>query len=372
VLTGNQGIVIGSLVAGCAFYAGYPITPSSEIMEELSHYLPPRGGVIIQAEDELAAVNMAIGASFGGRKAMTATSGPGFSLMAEGLGLALMAEIPLVVVDVQRVGPSTGIATKTEQSDLWAAIASSHGDNPRVVLAPSSVRDSIGMTVNAFNIAEKYQVPVILLSDQFLAGRAEILDPVPLDAIPVYDRPVAKDLATPQPGAHEGVVPMNLPGLPGGEHTAESTEHDSRGWPDTSHATHQRQSGRRKRKLEALALEEGWVDVCGDPAARVGIIGWGSTAGVVQEAVDATRAQGVSVKGIIPHLLFPPQSRLIHRLFEGLDTLYVPELSVMEQFHHYLRAFYKLPPTVIPIARAGGMPFRTFEVLAAMELKARA
>jgi 2-oxoglutarate ferredoxin oxidoreductase subunit alpha len=119
VLTGNQGIVIGSLVAGCDLYAGYPITPATDIMEDLSHYLPLRGGVVIQAEDELAAINMAIGASFGGKKAMTATSGPGFSLMAEGLGLALMAELPLVVVDAQRVEPSTGIATKTEQSDLW-------------------------------------------------------------------------------------------------------------------------------------------------------------------------------------------------------------------------------------------------------------
>lgn len=372
VLTGNQGIVIGSLVAGCEFYAGYPITPATDIMEDLSRYLPLRGGVVIQAEDELAAVNMAIGASFGGKKALTATSGPGFSLMAEGLGLALMAEIPLVVVDVQRVGPSTGIATKTEQSDLWAALASSHGDNPRVVLAPSSIRDSIGMTVNAFNIAERYRVPVILVSDQFLGGRAEILDPIPLDAFLVHTREVAGDLET---SVHrrfgplqELLPPMALPGTPGHESTAESTEHDRRGWPVSSSGAHQEQSIRRTRKLDALAVEESWIECCGDPSARLGIIGWGSTRGVVWEAVDAARAAGISIKGIVPHLLFPPQPQLMHCLFEGLDILYVAELSSMRQFYHYLRAFYQLPPRVIPIARAGGMPLRTSEVLAAMKV----
>lgn len=372
VMTGNRGIVIGSLVAGLDFYAGYPITPATDIMEDLSHVLPLRGGVVIQAEDELAAINMAIGASFGGKKAMTATSGPGFSLMAEGLGLALMAELPLVVVDVQRVGPSTGIATKTEQSDLWAALASSHGDNPRVVLAPSSVRECIEMTVQAFNLAERYQVPVILLSDQFLGGRTEVLDPVPLDALPVHARQVAGDLGTAAyfrfRSSDEAVVPVALPGVPGGEFTAEGTEHDDRGWPVSSATVHQRQSERRLKKLEALAVQEGWIELCGDPTARVGIMGWGSTGGVVREAVHIAQAAGRSVKGIVPHLLFPPQPTAMHRLLEGLDRLYVAELSSMAQFYRYLRAFYQLPATVVPVARAGGMPLRTSEVLAALKL----
>lgn len=370
VLTGNQGIVLGSLLAGCEFYASYPITPATDIMEELSHYLPPRGGLVMQAEDELAAINMAIGASFAGKKAMTGTSGPGFSLMAEGLGLAVMAEIPLVVVDVQRVGPSTGIATKTEQSDLWAAIGSSHGDNPRVVLAPSSIRTCIETTVQAFNIAETYQVPVILLSDQFLGGRTEILDRCPLHALPVHGRHLAPEPGTalyrrfqPSEGA---VAPITVPGQAGGEYVAEGTEHDARGRPTSSAATHQLQSERRKKKLETLALQEGWLEECGDPTARVGLIGWGSTGGVVREAVQAARAAGVAVKGIIPHLLFPPQPEAMQRVFEGLDVLYVAELSSMAQFYHYLRAFYRLPPSAVPIGRAGGMPLRTSEVLDAL------
>lgn len=371
VLTGNQGIVIGSLMAGCDFYAGYPITPATDIMEDLSHYLPQRGGVLIQAEDELAAVNMAIGASFGGKKAMTATSGPGFSLMAEGLGLALMAEIPLVVVDVQRAGPSTGVPTKTEQSDLWAALGSSHGDNPRVVLAPSSVRGCIEMTVKAFNIAEAYQVPVILLSDQFLGSRTESMDPIPLDAFKVQKRQLAENLEgssyrrfDPTGGA---VIPIAVPGMAGGEYTADGLEHDDRGWPDASHRMHQTQSDRRLRKLDPLAVEEGWIELCGDPTAAAGFIGWGSTGGVIREAVRTARMEGYSMRGIIPHLLFPPQADLLNRIFDGMEMLYVAELSSMGQFLHYLRSYCQLPPTVVPISRAGGMPFRTSELLSVVK-----
>jgi 2-oxoglutarate ferredoxin oxidoreductase subunit alpha len=261
-LTGNQGIVVGSLVAGCDFYAGYPITPATTIMEDLGHYLPQRGGVMIQAEDELAAINMAIGASFGGKKALTATSGPGFSLMAEGLSLAVMAEIPLVVVDVQRAGPSTGIATKTEQSDLWAALASSHGDNPRVVLAPSSVQDCIEMTVKAFNIAEMYQVPVILLSDQFLAGRTEILDPISLETFEVRRRQLPAELEATtyhRFGSSVGTVaPMAIPGMIGGEYTAEGLEHDALGWPNTSHKIHQVQGRGLDRSVRKTSWQSGY------------------------------------------------------------------------------------------------------------------
>ena len=301
---------------------------------------------------------------------MTATSGPGFSLMAEGLGLALMAETPLVVVDVQRAGPSTGIPTKTEQSDLFAALFSSHGDNPRVVMAPSSVSGCIEMTVKAFNIAEAYQVPVILLSDQFLGNRSEVVDPIPLDGLQVHTRQVA---ANPVPSDYrrydasgEGVLPMSAPGISGGEYTAEGLEHDSRGWPDASHGMHQAQSERRLRKLGPLAIEGGWIEQLGDPAAPAGLIGWGSTGGVIREGIEAAGREGLSVRGIILHLLFPPQSDLLNRIFEGMDVLYVAELSSGRQFFHYLGSFYQLPSTVVPISRAGGTPFRTAEVLSTL------
>jgi 2-oxoglutarate/2-oxoacid ferredoxin oxidoreductase subunit alpha len=269
VLTGNEAIVLGALHAGCGFFSGYPITPATDIMEALSRNLPERGGVLVQAEDELAAINMAIGASFGGKRVMTATSGPGFSLMAEGLGLAVMAEVPLVVVDVQRVGPSTGIATKTEQADLWAAVASSHGDNPRVVLAPSSVRGCAELTVRAFNIAEGYRVPVVVLSDQFLGGRVEILDPIPLEGMGRQRQTAGEHVEAGRlvrdsdPGGAD--ASMTLPGTSGGEHVAESLEHDPSGRPDSSFRMHQDQARRRREKLQALADEEGWIEALRRP-----------------------------------------------------------------------------------------------------------
>ncbi|WP_447974712.1 2-oxoacid:acceptor oxidoreductase subunit alpha [Nitrospira sp. Kam-Ns4a] len=376
VITGNQAVVIGSLRAGCEFYAGYPITPATDIMEELSEQLPARGGIVIQAEDELAAIAMAIGASFAGKKAMTGTSGPGFSLMAEGLGLAVMAEIPLVVVNVQRGGPSTGLPTWTEQGDLWAALASSHGDNPRIVLAPSSIRSCIELTVSAFNLAERYQVPVILLSDQYLGGRTEIVDPVALEALPVEHRRWAQAAEAGgfrrfgAPPA-EPVAPIPLPGTPGTEYTADGLEHDERGAPDTSPLTHRSQAERRVRKLAPLEREEGWIEQCGDPGARVGLIGWGSTGGVVREAVQIAQRRGLSLKGFIPHLLFPVQPARLNPLLRPLRTLYVVELSSLRQFYRYLRTWYDLPGHVVPIARPGGLPFRTSEVLAALALPER-
>jgi 2-oxoglutarate ferredoxin oxidoreductase subunit alpha len=370
VLAGNEAIVLGALQADCGFFSGYPITPATDIMEALSRHLPERGGVLVQAEDELAAINMAIGASFAGKRAMTATSGPGFSLMAEGLGLALMAEVPLVVVDVQRVGPSTGIATKTEQADLWAAVASSHGDNPRVVLAPSSVRGCAELTVRAFNIAEAYRVPVVVLSDQFLGGRVEILDPIPLEGMDRCEQTADEHMEAGRrvhpsdPGGAD--APTALSGRPGGDCVAESLEHDSSGRPDSSFRTHQFQARRRREKLQALADEEGWIEYCGDPGASVALIAWGSTGGVVREAVRTAAGRGTMLKGIVLHLLFPPQSEQLERMLQGTEAVYVAELSSMAQFLHYLRAFYRLPARVMSLARPGGMPYRVGELLDAV------
>ncbi len=177
LVSGNQAICLGALHAGLRYYAGYPITPASDILEWLAARLPRFGGVAIQTEDEIAALASVLGASYAGKKAMTATSGPGLSLMAELVGLAGMAEIPAVIVDAQRSGPSTGMPTKTEQSDLNHALYAGHGEAPRVVMAPTSVDDCFHIIVDAFNAAEKYQVPVIVLSDQSLSHRLETIAP---------------------------------------------------------------------------------------------------------------------------------------------------------------------------------------------------
>ncbi|MCK5177261.1 MAG: 2-oxoacid:acceptor oxidoreductase family protein, partial [Candidatus Aenigmarchaeota archaeon] len=188
IMSGCEAMALGALVAGCRFYAGYPITPATEIMEFLAKEMPRLGGNVIQCEDEIAAIAAALGASFSGTKAMLATSGPGLSLMSEALGLASMAELPLVIADVQRGGPSTGLPTKTEQSDLNLAIYGTHGDSPKIVLAPINVEDSFYQTVKAFNYAEKYQVPVIILSDVSLGERRECIDMFDVNDIKVVNR----------------------------------------------------------------------------------------------------------------------------------------------------------------------------------------
>ncbi len=180
LMSGNEASALGALHAGCRFFAGYPITPSTEILHFAEEWLPKMGGTVVQTEDELAAIGAVVGASFAGVKSMTATSGPGLSLMTEMLGLASMAEVPCVIVDVQRGGPSTGLPTKSEQSDLWQALFGSHGDAPRVVIAASDVEDCFHTTVEAFNIAEEFQIPVIVLTDQSVGQRRETLDPARL------------------------------------------------------------------------------------------------------------------------------------------------------------------------------------------------
>jgi len=177
VMEGNEAIAYGAVYAGLEYFAGYPITPSSEIMQWIAKFLPKYGGTVMQMEDELASINAVIGASFAGKKSMTATSGAGISLMNEGIGLASMTELPAVIVNVQRGGPSTGLPTKTEQGDLMQAIWGSHGDSPRVVLAPADVEDCFDTTILAFYIAEKYQMPVIILSDGFIGHRKESINP---------------------------------------------------------------------------------------------------------------------------------------------------------------------------------------------------
>ncbi|TEU00786.1 MAG: 2-oxoacid:acceptor oxidoreductase subunit alpha, partial [Dehalococcoidia bacterium] len=188
VMSGNAAITAGALHAGCRFFAGYPITPATDILETMASQLPRFGGVCLQAEDEIAALASVIGASYAGTKAMTATSGPGFSLMTELLGLASMAEIPIVIVDAQRSGPSTGMPTKLEQGDLFQAIYGGHGDFPRIVLAPASVHNCFRVSGLAFGLAEKYQCPVIILSDQSLSHRTETIEGVDADLFPIMER----------------------------------------------------------------------------------------------------------------------------------------------------------------------------------------
>ncbi len=364
VLSGNQALAMGAIAAGCRFYAGYPITPASDIMEFLAAEFPKVGGTMIQAEDEIAAIAMSVGASFAGIRAMTATSGPGLSLMTEMLGHATMTEIPLVVVDVQRAGPSTGMPTKVSQGDLRIAVFGAHDDAPRSVVAPVSVEDNFYQMINAFNLAEKYQTPVIFLSDQDMSVRVQTINPFDLTRVRLEPRliwdpngnghgPYERYADTPT-----GISPMALPGTKGGQYTAEGLEHFADGAPAYTPEMHTENMEKRAKKIRAAADEvEKWgmYEQFGDPDAALAIVGWGSTIGPVREAVERARVEGVKVAVFYTKMIFPLPTDLISRFIEHRQTIIVPEMNYTGQFARMIQAeFWR---EVVSVRKYGGVPF---------------
>ena len=372
VLTdGNDITAAAALFSGCQFFGGYPITPSSEVMQLLSREIWKYGGAVLQAEDEIAGVGTAVGASFAGKKAMTATSGPGMDLKTEILGLASIAELPLVLLNVQRGGPSTGIPTKPEQSDLLQACFSGHGDVLRPVLAPTSVADSFGVTVEAFNIAEKYQTPVIILSDQELAQRKETLDPIDTTKFEVIDRkkPTEAELEKYVRFAmtDDFVSPISHPGMKGGAYLASGIEHNEAGAPSASGAVHARMNEKRFKKLDPLKTQTGLVSVEGDPAAELALISWGSVAGVCREVLAHARAEGLKLKLLVPTLLYPVPEAAYHLFFESVRAGLVVEQSHQGQLYRLLRMFLDVPRGVESFTRSGANPIQPADVLAKLK-----
>ncbi len=373
IVTGNDAVSLGSLYAGVKFFSGYPITPASEIMEWMARELPKFDGVFVQTEDEIAAVTMAIGASFAGAKAMTATSGPGLSLMTEAIGLSTMAELPLVIVNVQRGGPSTGIPTKTSQSDLLHAVYGGHGNLPRVVLAPIDSQDAIEIAVRAFYLSEKYQVPVIVLTDQFLGQRVEVVPEVDFSQFDrlVVERkwPAEKDLEDYKRFrlTDDGISPVSAPGIANGMYTAAGIEHDEKGKPTSNAQLHEKMTEKRRRKLETLlAKEDHLIWEYGDRHAKIGILTWGSNAGVVREVVDHLRLQEMRVMAMAPRQLMPLPVKEIQAFVNQVDTLLIVELAE-EQFLTYLKGQLQLPEHTRVLKRPGAAPFTVHEILHALE-----
>src|SRR5208282_5708908 len=304
VMNGNEALGYGLIAAGVRFGAGYPITPWSEVMELLRRELPKYGGTFVQCEDEIASVSMAMGASYAGRVAVTGSSGPGISLKMESIGWGVMAEVPLVVVDVQRGGPSTGLPTNVEQSDLNIARFGSHGDSPRVVLAPANVGDCFYTAIEAVNIARKYNVPVMILSDQTIATRIEAFPQPDLEKI---CQDISPDLTTVPDfmpynlSAPDGVTPRVAPGtrIASGKYPiATGLEHDEAGHPTGSPRMHQAMVAKRRKKLLALQTTLPVPKVYGPPEGNVLLVGWGSTQGPFREAVDRARATGDSISSL--------------------------------------------------------------------------
>ncbi|HVP59111.1 MAG TPA: 2-oxoacid:acceptor oxidoreductase subunit alpha [Myxococcaceae bacterium] len=365
---GNEMCASAAIFSGCQFFGGYPITPSTEVMQILSRELPRHGGVVLQAEDEISGVGASVGASFAGKKAMTATSGPGMSLKTEILGLASIAELPLVLLNVQRGGPSTGLPTKPEQADLLQAAFSAHGDVLRPVLAPTSVEDTFRLTVEAFNLAEKYQTPVVILSDQEIAQRKETVDPIDVSRFEVLERlrPTAEELArgyqrfadTPS-----GVSPLSHPGMKGGNYLAAGIEHDAKGAPTASGAVHAAMNAKRFRKLDPLQSRDDFFERQGDPDAPLALVSWGSSAGVAREAFGLARARGMRVKLLVPFLLYPVAEPVYREFFASVRRGLVLELSHQGQLYRVLRMYLDVPRDVTSFARSGAQPFRADEVL---------
>ncbi|HVR39086.1 MAG TPA: 2-oxoacid:acceptor oxidoreductase subunit alpha [Thermoanaerobaculia bacterium] len=368
LMAGNEASAVGAIDAGCQFFAGYPITPSSEILHFLSEWLPRIDGTCLQTEDELAAIGAVVGASFAGAKAMTATSGPGLSLMAEMIGLASIAELPAVIVNVQRGGPSTGIPTKSEQSDLLHAAFASHGDTPRVLLTCTDVEDSFHTTVDAFNIAEEFQVPVIVLSEQSIAQRRETINGTHL-AHDVLDRRIANadELAEYRRyrETDDGISPMSVPGMPFGMYQTNGLEHDEQGRPNSGFVMHERMNAKRYRKLDAIAKKYRLVHHFGPEDPELGIVCWGSSVGPVREAVEKLNADGFRVAALAPRILLPLPKREIERFVAFASNVLVIELSYSQQFYRYLRTEIDLPRDRTRVyARSGAKNLSVSEVIA--------
>jgi len=366
LMSGNELSAIAALHAGCRFFAGYPITPSSEILQFYSEWMPRVGGHLVQTEDELAAIGAVIGASFAGVKAMTATSGPGLALMTEMLGLAAMAEVPAVIIDVQRGGPSTGLPTKSEQADLWQALFGSHGDAPRVVLAPADVEDCFHTTVAAFNIAEETQLPVIVLSDQFIAQRKESLSMLTLDHEVIGRQvPTAGELADYKRyrDTKTGISAMTWPGMKGGEYQTNGLEHDEAGRPSSMHLVHEKMNAKRYRKLRQVRDKYSFFRTYGPENADLGIVCWGSAKGPVKEAVLRANGRGEKVSAFVPQMLYPFPNHDFRHYLRGVRDIIIFELSYSAQFYKYLRTFEELPDGhTFLFKRSGGKNLTVGEV----------
>ncbi|MGQ0645345.1 MAG: 2-oxoacid:acceptor oxidoreductase subunit alpha [Elusimicrobiota bacterium] len=368
IMSGNEAMAAGAVFAGCRYYAGYPITPASDILSFMEKELPKFGGTALQTEDEISALASCLGASYSGVKAMTATSGPGFSLMMELLGLGSMIELPVVIVDAQRSGPSTGMPTKTEQSDLMTAVFGGHGEAPRVVLAPSNVKDCFYGIIKAFNIAEKYQIPVIMLSDQSLSHRTQTYTRPKLDALEVVNRLKAHANGTYKrfQFTETGVSPIAVPGTKGTTYTATGLEHDEEGNPNWSPANHFRMTQKRHKKLDLIAKEPGFTRAWGDEHAGVGFISWGSTEGPIEEGMTKARAMGYEVKALQLKMLNPlPDEEIRKFLSSGIKKVIVPELNYTGQLAQLLRAKYLIP--AVQMNKIGGVPFTPDEILSKIE-----
>jgi 2-oxoglutarate/2-oxoacid ferredoxin oxidoreductase subunit alpha len=377
VLSGNAAMAMGGAAAGVKFYSAYPMSPSTGVLHWMAEHARKANIMVRQVEDEIGVINMAIGAAHAGVRAMCATSGGGFALMSEGLGLAAQAEIPIVVIDCQRAGPSTGVPTKTEQGDLWQMLGAAFGDYPRVIAAPLDIADCFKLIPEIFNIVDKFQCPGIVLCDLLLSEGRLSVDPKELDFYPEIDR---GELITSNGAEHEvykrykitesGVSPRAIPGIPGFTHTVSSDEHDEDGVlisDEFTNTTKRRaMMEKRMRKMDGIEAAVPPPQLVGPTNADVTLIGWGSTYGVIDEACELLREAGISANYLPIRWLVPLHGDAILDLLKDAKHTIIVENNYSGQFARYLRSETSFVPNGY-IRKYDGEPFMPHHIAEAVK-----
>ncbi|MFD1644628.1 2-oxoacid:acceptor oxidoreductase subunit alpha [Haloarchaeobius litoreus] len=379
LLNGDEAIGMGAIAAGCRFYAGYPITPATDVMEYLTGRIDEFGGHVVQAEDELSAINMALGAARAGARSMTATSGPGIDLMTETFGLVATSETPLVIVDVMRSGPSTGMPTKQEQGDLNMTLYGGHGEIPRFVVAPTSIDECFWKTVEAFNYAEKYQTPVYLVADLALAVTEQTFPPEAFDMDEVeVDRGKVVDDDTvgewlddegrfrAHANTDDGVSPRAFPGTIDGAHMSTGLEHDELGRRTEDTNVRIEQVDKRNRKVDTAREQEDWdYREFGDPDADSLVISWGSNEGAMREALGYLDERGIDVRFLSVPYIFPRPD--LSEEIAAAETTIVVECNATGQFANLIE--HDVLERVERINKYNGVRFKADELADDIEEK---
>jgi 2-oxoglutarate ferredoxin oxidoreductase subunit alpha len=377
VLSGNIAMAMGGAAAGVKFYCAYPMSPSTGVLHWMAAHARKAGIMVRQVEDEIGVVNMAIGAAHAGVRAMCATSGGGFALMSEGLGLSAMMETPVVVIDCQRAGPSTGVPTKTEQGDLWQMLGAAFGDYPRVIACPLDIADSFKIIAEIFNIADRFQCPGIVLSDLLLSEGRLSVDPKDLDFAPPIER---GELITAPPSNNDGgykrykitdsgISPRAIPGVAGYIHTAASDEHDEDGVLISDEFTNptkrRKMMEKRMRKVGGIAAAVPSPQLWGRRDADVTLIGWGSTKGVIEEACEILTEQGITANQLQIRWLVPLHGQAIVEILKDARHTIIVENNYSGQFARYLRSETSFVPDGY-IRKYDGEPFMPHHIVQAV------
>lgn len=369
-MIGNDAIGLGSVAAGCRIMSAYPITPATEIMEYLIKRLPKFGGTVIQTEDEIAAITMAIGSSYAGVRTMTASAGPGLSLMMEAIGLAGMTETPVVIVDTQRGGPSTGLPTKQEQSDINALINGTHGEIPKIVLAPSSIEECFYDTIQAFNLAEKYQVPVILVTDLQLSLGKQSCEMLDYNKINIDRGYIVKDIPEREDKSmfnryavtENGISPRVLPGEKNGIHHVTGVEHDESGRPSESPTNRKKMMDKRLRKLNKLQVNDPIHLQSPHLDPEILIIGMGSTGGTIDEARRRLEEEGVETNHMTVRLLHPFPINEVLPQIEKAKKVLVLENNATGQLANLIKMNVGHHDKIVNVLKYDGNPFLPSEI----------